>query len=219
MASLKVADLVLLIVLLLFLMSVRADMIDDTCNRTSDTELCLSTLRSDPRSSTADAKGLAHIVLDITLKKAKDNVAQIDQLLSRTTDPALKDVLTICSQEYGNATVVILPRAIQKLESKFDAEATGNVEDSAGCAKTCEESFSDGPRPEQNRPSPFTDQNNAVLHLARLAEDIIVSFAPDGFFSKGCLEAVIRSRHDPSKVLAIFFILHGYICKLQCLLV
>ncbi|XVF80704.1 hypothetical protein PTKIN_Ptkin15bG0096400 [Pterospermum kingtungense] len=161
-----------------------AVLIDETCKKTKDTNLCLSTLRLDTRSSTVDAKGLAGIVLDITLKKAKDNLAQIDGLLSRTTDPALKDILSICLQEYGDATVVILPRAIQKLESKSYAGAMGNAEDSARCAETCEESFSNGPRAEQNRPPTFTDQNNAVLHLSRLAQDIIVSFAPKPKFPK-----------------------------------
>ena len=100
--------------------------------------------------------------------------------------------------------MVILPRAIQKLESKLYAEATGNAEDSTECAKTCQESFSDGPRAEQNRPSPFTDQNNAVLHLARLAEDIIVSFAPDVIFPKDAWRPPYATAMAPPKFLPSF---------------
>lgn len=40
------------------------DIVDGTCKRTPDYTLCVSLLRSDPRSSSADIAGLAIILVD-----------------------------------------------------------------------------------------------------------------------------------------------------------
>ncbi|KAH7855740.1 hypothetical protein Vadar_028292 [Vaccinium darrowii] len=46
-----------------------ADLIGNTCKKTEFTDLCISTLRSDPHSAAADVKGLARIMFDATLAK------------------------------------------------------------------------------------------------------------------------------------------------------
>ncbi|CAB4302403.1 unnamed protein product [Prunus armeniaca] len=43
--------------------SVNADLVEETCRKTTNYGLCVSSLKSDPRSSTADVKGLARIAL------------------------------------------------------------------------------------------------------------------------------------------------------------
>ncbi|CAL9009273.1 unnamed protein product, partial [Prunus brigantina] len=56
--------------------SVNADLVE--CRKTTNYGLCVSSLKSDPRSSTADVKGLARIALDQTLTNSVDTQARIE---------------------------------------------------------------------------------------------------------------------------------------------
>ncbi|KAK8661849.1 hypothetical protein V6N13_091440 [Hibiscus sabdariffa] len=51
-------------------------LIETTCTKTSFPDLCVSTLKSDPRSSTADLSGLARIVADSVNAKASATLNQ-----------------------------------------------------------------------------------------------------------------------------------------------
>lgn len=55
-----------------------ANLIETTCERTPFYKLCVSTLQSDPRSSSADVAGLAHIAADKLKAKAAATLGQID---------------------------------------------------------------------------------------------------------------------------------------------
>ncbi|XP_028053959.1 pectinesterase inhibitor-like [Camellia sinensis] len=89
------------IVLLFVLFSLNyhshVDLIADTCKKSENPDLCNSTLRSDPRSAKADAKGLARIMIEAALTKASTTFNQVKKLLSKTTEPVLKGCLTICT--------------------------------------------------------------------------------------------------------------------------
>lgn len=55
----------LMMVMMAMMMGVAmGDIVDKTCKQTPDYSLCLSLLRSDPRSSSADTVGLGLILVD-----------------------------------------------------------------------------------------------------------------------------------------------------------
>ncbi|KAL7263834.1 hypothetical protein ACSBR1_001899 [Camellia fascicularis] len=162
--------IVLLFVLLSLNYHSHADLIADTCKKSEYPDLCNSTLRSDPRSAKADAKGLAHIMLEVALTKASTTFNQVKNLLSKTTVPVLKRCLTICADMY-DSIVEEIPKAIQNVGSDNN-EAIHQSDLALTDADTCEGIFSDGPN---KRKSPLTANNNAVQHLVAIAEDILAS--------------------------------------------
>ncbi|KAK2982818.1 hypothetical protein RJ640_021308 [Escallonia rubra] len=146
-----------------------ASLIEQVCQKTPYHDLCVSSLKSNPKSSSADVKGLARIILELFLDAAKDNLVQVKKLLNRATDPAIKQCLDVCSNEYDSAINVWTPLALKYLESNSIPDAITEVSNASGDAETCEESFG-----EVSRPSPLTAENNYVLHLGKITEGIMV---------------------------------------------
>ncbi|KAK3020478.1 hypothetical protein RJ639_045728 [Escallonia herrerae] len=123
---------------------------------------------SNPNSAGADVKGLARIILELFLDAAKDNLVQVKKLLRGATDPAIQQCLDVCSDEYASAIHVWIPLAFKYLESNSIPDAITEVGNASGDADTCEESFG-----ELSRLSPLTANNNHVLHLDKIADDIM----------------------------------------------
>ncbi|THG18100.1 cell wall / vacuolar inhibitor of fructosidase 1-like [Camellia sinensis] len=164
------------IVLLFVLFSLnyhsRADLIADTCKKSEFPDLCNSTLRSDPRSAKADAKGLALIMLEVALTKASTTFNQVKKLLSKTTEPVLKECLSLCAHLY-ESIIQEIPKAIQNVGSNNN-EAIHQGDLAITDADTCEGIFNEEPN---KRKSPFTANNIAVQHLVGIAEDILASLS------------------------------------------
>ncbi|KAL7175367.1 hypothetical protein ACSBR2_029048 [Camellia fascicularis] len=162
------------IVLLFVLFSLNyhshADLIADTCKKSEYPDLCNSTLRSDPRSAKADATGLARIMLEAALIKASTTFNQVKKLLSKTTEPVLKQCLTDCTDLY-ESIVEEIPKAIQNVGSDNN-EAIHQGDLAITDADTCDFIFSDGPN---KRKSPFTANSTAVQNLVAIAEHILAS--------------------------------------------
>ncbi|OIT30945.1 hypothetical protein A4A49_58240, partial [Nicotiana attenuata] len=79
-----------------------ADDIDVVCKTTEDYDLCANSLRSDPSSSTADAKGMALIMIQLALYKATHNIVFIkQQMIMQPQDPSSQQCLQVCYQEYN----------------------------------------------------------------------------------------------------------------------
>ncbi|KAK3011459.1 hypothetical protein RJ639_012757 [Escallonia herrerae] len=116
----------------------------------------------------ANVKGLARIILELFLDAAKDNLVQVKKLQSGATDPAIKQCLDVCSDEYSSAINVWIPLAFKYLESNSIPDAITEVSNASGDAETCEESFG-----EVSRQSPLTAENNHVLHLGKIDEGIM----------------------------------------------
>ncbi|KAI8004665.1 Pectinesterase inhibitor [Camellia lanceoleosa] len=162
--------IVLLFVLLSLNYHSHADLIADTCKKSEYPDLCNSTLRSDPRSAKADAKGLTRIMLEVALTKASTTFNQVKNLLSKTTEPVLKRCLAICADMY-DSIVEEIPKAIQNV-GLDNNEANHQADLALTDVDTCESIFSEEPN---KRKSPLTANNNAVRHLVAIAEDILVS--------------------------------------------
>ncbi|KAM7462497.1 hypothetical protein LguiA_030618 [Lonicera macranthoides] len=137
------------------------DLVERVCKTTMDPSLCVSTLRSNPRSSSSDVKGLAHIMLEVSLIKGSDNFAQVKKLVRNVTDPIEKQCLDDCVIQYG-LLIDDVNEAIHYLESNSFRDANGHAGWAADDAETCENCFI-----ELKHPSPLTDRNNLVIHLGR----------------------------------------------------
>ncbi|KAH7865307.1 hypothetical protein Vadar_004921 [Vaccinium darrowii] len=156
--------LLFLSVLLTLIYCSHGDLIADTCRKTQYPLICISTLRSNPHSRSADVKGLVRFILKAALGKANTILNLANDLLKKTKDPILRQSLDTCISVYQDALDEI-PIAIENV-GKNNVEASDNASATFVDADTCEESFSN---------SPFAADNKAVKQLAVVAEDIIGS--------------------------------------------
>lgn len=93
----SIAWLVLLFLPLIFARSEigekEADLIETTCKQSKYYDLCVSSLKADPRSTGADMIGLARIMLELTLARANIVLAKVNKLLNETTEPVMKELM------------------------------------------------------------------------------------------------------------------------------
>ncbi|KAL0863064.1 hypothetical protein Bca101_042182 [Brassica carinata] len=96
--------LLLLVILSSTTLSVKPNttIIETTCKTTNYYHLCVSALKSDPRSPTADTKGLAAIMVGVGMKSATATATYIagNHTAAATNDTVLKKVFKDCSDKY-----------------------------------------------------------------------------------------------------------------------
>ncbi|KAK4780318.1 hypothetical protein SAY87_016424 [Trapa incisa] len=78
-------------------------LVQKTCKTTKYYDLCVSSLRSDPRSPSADTKGLALIMIGVATTNATATSSFLSSLAVSTTtvDPALVKLLRDCAGKYS----------------------------------------------------------------------------------------------------------------------
>ncbi|KAF5205477.1 Pectinesterase inhibitor domain containing protein [Thalictrum thalictroides] len=140
-----------------------SDLVLTTCSHTLYCNLCLSSLQSDPRSGTADLKGLAVVALDICNAHAAHMISHVNELKSQkntTYPPYIFSCLNDCINEYQEATGN-LEEAAQALNnnsySSVNAFTTAAMTDS----DTCEDGCSDN----HEYKSPLTLKNQHFFEL------------------------------------------------------
>ncbi|KAK9292192.1 hypothetical protein L1049_020153 [Liquidambar formosana] len=143
-----------------------SDLIDNTCKQTPYYDLCVSSLRSDPRSSSADVQGLALIITDMVLGNATDTLALIEDLLKQIKDPSLEKALAYCAELYIPVVKYDLPQAIEALTKGHYKFANYSISEAGNQADTCEKNFTG------STVSPLTDQNSLVHDLSAVAASI-----------------------------------------------
>lgn len=76
-----------------------------TCKTTKYYDLCVSSLRSNPASPTADTKGLALIMVGVSVTNATATSSFLSSLAASTTtgDPAMVKLLRDCANKYSLA--------------------------------------------------------------------------------------------------------------------
>ncbi|KAG5581595.1 hypothetical protein H5410_052222 [Solanum commersonii] len=117
---------------------------------------------ADPKSSSsADKKGLAHIMLQLSLAKAGDIYNQTLILLKKPMEPILKQCIQICRDNY-NLTVLGLKRSIKYLEENDLDMAKSDAGDAITSTVTCEESFTEW-HPIRN--DPLKKENDDFFHF------------------------------------------------------
>lgn len=167
------AAFLVLFVLHQSLSEVGADLIAETCAKTTNPDLCATSLRSDPRGASAkDAKALTHIMYDLVLSNSKDTLAQVQKLLGGSPDPGLTSSLTICKSGYDSIVSDKIPNALKNLDSSSYVTATSLMSDAMFLAQICERTLSTGPAVPK---SPLADENTKVINLCDIAMRLTAS--------------------------------------------
>ncbi|RZB42176.1 Cell wall / vacuolar inhibitor of fructosidase 1 [Glycine soja] len=123
-------------------------LIEETCKRTPNPNLCLQLLKADPRAPSADIAGLALILVDVIKAKATEAEKTIKQLLKQGGN---KKALSECADDYDGILMLDVPTATRAVrgDPKF---AENTVSDCAVEADSCENGF--------HGKSPLTHVNN-----------------------------------------------------------
>ncbi|XP_074383040.1 cell wall / vacuolar inhibitor of fructosidase 1-like [Apium graveolens] len=136
------------------------NLISDTCKRTLNYALCVSTLRSNPSSSTADVAGLGFIVVETIKAKSTACIKSMNEL-SRS-NPILKRRVSECLESYKNILNDFIPEAEQG-PPKFAEDGMKGV---AQVTEKCVKIF-------QGLEAPLTTTNKLVHDLSLVAAAII----------------------------------------------
>ncbi|XP_050372579.1 cell wall / vacuolar inhibitor of fructosidase 1-like [Argentina anserina] len=139
-----------------------ANLIEQTCRQTPDRNLCVSSLKADPRSATADVTGLALIMVDVVKNKATLCANRINDLLKQKPGD---QALSSCKSDYNAVLIADVPVAVEALTKGDPKFAEQSMDDTAIEAKSCEDGF-------KGR-SPMTDLNNASQKFAAVAAAIV----------------------------------------------
>ena len=122
--------------------SAEADLINDVCSGSKNPQFCINSLRSDPRSGSADLKGLGQIAIDLTTRSTKSTKSLVDSLKQHATDTRLKGIYDSCSENYGYS-IYDLGEAASLLKSGdylgVNLRASAALDD----ADTCDDNFKD----------------------------------------------------------------------------
>ncbi|KAL6990116.1 hypothetical protein U1Q18_015864 [Sarracenia purpurea var. burkii] len=116
----------------------RNDLISKTCSRTPFSQLCVSTLRSHPRSSRANLKGLSLILVRAAQSEAAVALRTINRLRA-ASDPRFRIPLSKCGGVYRKILRDHIPKALHALSSRGDPKAAADgVSRSAAGAQECQ---------------------------------------------------------------------------------
>ncbi|KAJ4723040.1 Pectinesterase inhibitor [Melia azedarach] len=161
-----VLSLLLLLQAVTFLPLIQCNMIQQTCKQTPFYNLCFSSLKSDPRSSTADVPKLGLIMVDIIKSKATQMVEQIKVLQKQ--HKALQKPLSDCHGRYNAVLVGDVPQAVEALEKGDYKFAEDSATDAAIEADSCERSFSAGKSPISQKNKLFHDLSVITASIVKI---------------------------------------------------
>lgn len=140
------------------------NLIQNTCKSTPNYALCVSTLRSNPKSSRADVTGLGLIIINAVKAKSTVELQSITRLSD--SNPNLKKQLSECVEDYKIILSDLIPEAVQALtlgDPKFGEDGMNGV---VHVADQCVRSF-------QALHSPIPSNNKLVHDLSLVAVSII----------------------------------------------
>ncbi|CAM8922412.1 unnamed protein product [Rhodiola kirilowii] len=158
-----------LILSFFFLMSHHAmadeKLITTTCTQTPYKQLCVSSLKSDNRSSRADTAGLALILVDKISTKTKLAIKIVTQRVKSTKDPKVVEALKQCSGLYNAVMVADVPMATEALTKGDPKFAEQGAVDASNEVESCEAGFPKGT-------SPVSGLNREIGQLAAVVASI-----------------------------------------------
>lgn len=138
-------------------------LIETTCKATPSYNLCMSTLLSNPKSSSGDISDLGLIMVGATKAKATRAMQHIKAIYR--SRPELKRALNECAKMYMAVVRADVPSAVQALDGGQPKFAEDGMADAAVEAQSCERSF--------GQKSPLTDFNKDIENVANVARAII----------------------------------------------
>ncbi|GMH29722.1 hypothetical protein Nepgr_031565 [Nepenthes gracilis] len=135
----------LFIILSIFLAArIEADkrLIHRTCKKAEAYyTLCVKTIEADPRSKTADAAGLAVVVVDKVKSQVTETIGIVKELMAITSDPVERQFLSGCVWRYNAVLNAILLGSIEAMKKGDYAFARDALKEAAFEVQTCEKSF------------------------------------------------------------------------------
>ncbi|KAI4344759.1 hypothetical protein L6164_011950 [Bauhinia variegata] len=135
------------------------DLINEVCGKTYDTEGCIQTLKSDPRSAKADTRGLAVIMVDAMKPRGNDALNKINELLKRNPPPGIRDPLRYCVSMYTEILNQNIAETAQALNGGDFKTAEYKANEISIKSNRCQQTFAAGNPPLE---SPITDKNDAM---------------------------------------------------------
>ncbi|MED6169960.1 hypothetical protein PIB30_026007 [Stylosanthes scabra] len=139
-------------------------LIESTCRRTPNYNVCIQSLKANPASSGADVNGLAQIMVKVMTSKANDAINLIHQL-QRSGSSSQKTALSSCASKYNAILIGDIPQAAEALQKGDPKFAEDGSNDAANEATFCENEF--------NGKSPLTKQNNAMHDVSVVTAAIV----------------------------------------------
>ncbi|CAH9080379.1 unnamed protein product [Cuscuta europaea] len=172
-SSHKLSILFSFLIALVSLTTVKGDLIDTVCAKTLRPASCQQTLRSDPRSKTADLKGLGLISTDIATKQAISGKALAQGLVNVSFDQRVKSAISYCLEKYDES-VFHLGQCSESLRSgvygglNFEASSAGNS------IEACEDGFADLPRPEPRQLQAANSNLQGVCDIVLVISNLLL---------------------------------------------
>lgn len=150
-----------------------SDLVRKICPRTANLDLCLKIFKADPRSATADVKGLALIAINALEASANQTLDTLGSLVNSTPASPLKDRYQTCVGNY-NAVISNLETAKKVLLSPDYKSAITPADNAQKNIQSCETIFLLSP---ELTISPKLDVlAHKSLDLARIAGIILLDF-------------------------------------------
>ncbi|KAL8139800.1 hypothetical protein V2J09_005821 [Rumex salicifolius] len=151
-----------------------ADLIIKVCRETSNSRLCLSTLRSDHRSSSADTTGLVLIMIDAVESKFTGSLAIVNQMMKKSHPPAMRKALKSCATLFR----FVLSNDISEAKSaapsnpKFGEDAMNNA---AVSGNECVRAVSDAGWGASRYISALVDRSKLLYEISHVTATMIRS--------------------------------------------
>ncbi|PQQ10198.1 hypothetical protein Pyn_23936 [Prunus yedoensis var. nudiflora] len=158
-----------------FFVNADSNLIQKTCKNTKYYGLCVSTLKSDPTSKTADTKGLALIMVGIGMANATATSSYLSSQLvsSSNNDTNMKKVLKECADKYGFAGDA-LQASVQDLASESYDYASMHINAAADYPNACHNAFKRYPA--LAYPPELARREEGLKHICDVALGIIDNF-------------------------------------------
>ncbi|KAK7291722.1 hypothetical protein RIF29_07095 [Crotalaria pallida] len=114
------------------------NLIESTCKKTPNYNVCIQSLKSNPGSSSADVRGLALIMVNVMKAKANDALNKTHELQRVATGHKQKEALSSCASKYNAILVADIPSATEALLKGDPKFAEDGANDAANEATYCE---------------------------------------------------------------------------------
>ncbi|CAL9137753.1 unnamed protein product [Musa acuminata var. zebrina] len=133
-----------------------------------DYNFCVTSLQADPRSGSADAKGLAIIAADLTVASATSTLSKIEKLVGDSKiDSPTKGLLNQCSSFYKDA-VTAASGAIKAIGSGSMGDAKKQLTEAGDKPQDCDDLLF-----EAGKNDLLTKEDNDCTNLASIAQHIV----------------------------------------------
>ena len=174
-SCLSILVILLLVTSLFYQISNAVDeaFLERICHKSFDYELCLSTLRSDERTSTADPNGLVLISISINMNLVNTTINRIPDILKTLTDPLDKTRLKNCQTDF----IYVLGKLSKGYEasaSKLYQEGITLIYDALLKSAECDSEYSTNP-PKKSPISDVTFKVGRLIDFTFVIVDEIVS--------------------------------------------